>query len=184
VVVDPKRTRTAEHACEHVPIRPGTDAHLLLAMVHILFAEGLVDLGAAAAFVAGVDEVERLARDFSPEAVAPLCGIAPATIRRLARELAAAPGAAVYGRTGTCTQAFGTIASWMIDVLNVLTGNLDRPGGAMFPKPAAGAPNTAGAPRYGRKTRAGALAQPRAGAAGDLRRAAGRLPGRGDRDPW
>jgi len=155
VVVDPKRTRTAEHACEHVPIRPGADAHLLLAMVHTLFAEGLVDLGAAAAFVAGVDEVERLARDFTPEAVAPLCGIAPATIRRLARELAAAPSAAVYGRTGTCTQAFGTIASWMIDVLNVLTGNLDRPGGAMFPKPAAGAPNTAGAPRYGRKTRLG-----------------------------
>jgi anaerobic selenocysteine-containing dehydrogenase len=152
VVVDPKCTRTAEHACEHVPIRPGADAHLLLAMVHTLFAEGLVDLGAAAAFVAGVDEVERLARDFTPEAVAPLCGIAPATIRRLAHELAAAPNAAVYGRTGTCTQAFGTIASWMIDVLNVLTGNLDRPGGAMFPKPAAGAPNTAGAPRYGRKT--------------------------------
>jgi anaerobic selenocysteine-containing dehydrogenase len=155
VVVDPKRTRTAEHACEHVPIRPGADAHLLLAMAHTLFAEGLVDLGATAAFVAGVDEVERLARDFTPEAVAPLCGIAPATIRRLARELAAAPSAAVYGRTGTCTQAFGTIASWMIDVLNVLTGNLDRPGGAMFPKPAAGAPNTVGAPRYGRKTRLG-----------------------------
>jgi anaerobic selenocysteine-containing dehydrogenase len=155
VVVDPRRTRTAEHATEHVPIRPGADAPLLLAMAHTLFAEGLVDLGATAQFVAGVDEVERLARDFTPEAVAPLCGIAPATIRRLARELAAAPSAAVYGRTGTCTQAFGTIASWMIDVLNVLTGNLDRPGGAMFPKPAAGAPNTIGAPRYGRKTRLG-----------------------------
>jgi anaerobic selenocysteine-containing dehydrogenase len=155
VVVDPKRTRTAEHACEHVPIRPGADAHLLLAMAHTLFAEDLVDLGAAAAFVAGVDEVERLARDVTPEAVAPLCGIEPATIRRLARELAAAPSAAVYGRTGTCTQAFGTIASWMIDVLNVLTGNLDRPGGAMFPKPAAGAPNTVGPPRYGRTTRLG-----------------------------
>ncbi len=155
VVVDPKRTRTAERASEHVPIRPGTDAQFLMAMVHTLFAERLVDLGAAAEFVAGADVVEGLARDFTPEAVAPLCGIDAATIRRLARELAAAPSAAVYGRTGTCTQEFGTIASWLVDVLNVLTGNLDRPGGAMFPKPAAGAPNTLGTPRYGRQTRIG-----------------------------
>jgi anaerobic selenocysteine-containing dehydrogenase len=155
VVVDPKRTRTAERASEHVPIRPGTDAQFLMAMVHTLFAERLVDLGAVAEFVAGVDVVEGLARDFAPEAVAPLCGIGAATIRRLARELAAAPGAAVYGRTGTCTQEFGTIASWLVDVLNVLTGNLDRPGGVMFAKPAAGAPNTLGTPRYGRETRIG-----------------------------
>jgi anaerobic selenocysteine-containing dehydrogenase len=155
VVVDPKRTGTAERASEHLPIRPGTDAQFLMAMVHTLFAEGLVDLGGAAGFVVGVDVVEGLARELTPEAVAPLCGIDAATIRRLARELAAAPSAAVYGRTGTCTQEFGTIASWLVDVLNVLTGNLDRPGGAMFPKPAAGAPNTLGAPRYGRQTRIG-----------------------------
>jgi anaerobic selenocysteine-containing dehydrogenase len=155
VVVDPKRTRTAEHASEHVPVRPGTDAHLLMAMVHTLFAERLVDLGAAAEFVAGVEVLEELARGFAPEAVAALCGIGAATIRRLARELAAAPCAAVYGRTGTCTQEFGTLTSWLVDVLNVLTGNLDRPGGAMLAKPAAGAPNTLGAPRYGRETRIG-----------------------------
>src|SRR6266508_2814065 len=112
------------------PIRPGSDAQLLMAMVHTLFAERLVDLGRAAEFVAGVEVVEGLARDFTPEAVARLCGIDPVTIRRLARELAAAPAAAVYGRTGTCTQEFGTVASWLVDVLNVLTGNLDRPGGA------------------------------------------------------
>jgi anaerobic selenocysteine-containing dehydrogenase len=156
VVVDPKRTRTAERASEHVPIRPGTDAHLLMAMVHTLFAERLVDPGdGMRGFVAGVDMVEGLARDFTPEAVAPLCGIGADTIRRLARELAAAASAAVYGRTGTCTQEFGTITSWLVDVLNVLTGNLDRPGGAMFPKPAAGGPNTLGRPRYGRETRIG-----------------------------
>ena len=156
VVVDPSRTHTAERASEHVPIRPGTDAQLLMAMVHTLFAERLVDPGdGVREFVAGVDVVEGLARDFTPEAVAPLCGIDAATIRRLAWELAAAPGAVVYGRTGTCTQEFGTVASWLVDVLNVLTGNLDRPGGAMFPKPAAGAPNTLGAPRYGRQTRIG-----------------------------
>jgi anaerobic selenocysteine-containing dehydrogenase len=152
VVVDPNRTRTAAQASEHVPVRPGTDAQLLMAMVHTLFAEGLVELGAAAGLVAGVEVVEGLARDFPPEAVAPLCGVDAATIRRLARELAAAPSAAVYGRTGICTQEFGTLASWLVDVLNVLTGNLDRPGGAMFPKPAAGGANTAGAPRYGRQT--------------------------------
>jgi anaerobic selenocysteine-containing dehydrogenase len=155
VVVDPNRTRTAEHASEHVPIRPGTDALLLMAMVHTLFAERLVELGDATGFVAGVAVVEELARDFTPEAVAPLCGVDAATIRRLARELAAAESAAVYGRTGTCTQEFGTLTSWLIDVLNVLTGNLDRPGGAMFSKPAAGGANTAGAPRYGRELRIG-----------------------------
>jgi anaerobic selenocysteine-containing dehydrogenase len=155
VVVDPKRTRTAERASEHVAIRPGTDAQLLMAMVQVLFAERLVTLGGAEGFVVGVDVVEGLARDFTPEAVAPLCGVDAATIRRLARELAAAPSAAVYGRTGTCTQEFGTVASWLVDVLNLLTGNLDRPGGAMFCKPAAGGPNTLGAPRHGRETRIG-----------------------------
>jgi anaerobic selenocysteine-containing dehydrogenase len=156
VVVDPKRTHTAERASEHVPIRPGTDAQFLMAVVHTLFAERLVDPGdGLRGFVSGVDVVEGLARDFTPEAVAPLCGIGADTIRRLARELAAAPSAAVYGRTGTCTQEFGTITSWLVDVLNVLTGNLDRPGGAMFPKPAAGGPNTLGRPRYGRETRIG-----------------------------
>ncbi len=153
VVVDPKRTRTAERASEHVPIRPGTDALLLMAMVHTLFAERLVDPGdGARELVSGVDVVQGLARDFTPDAVAAPCGIDAGTIRRLARELATAPSAAVYGRTGTCTQEFGTITSWLVDVLNVLTGNLDRPGGAMFPKPAAGAPNTLGRPRYGRET--------------------------------
>jgi anaerobic selenocysteine-containing dehydrogenase len=153
VVVDPKRTRTAERASEHVPIRPGTDALLLMAMVHTLFAERLADPGdGVREFVSGVDVVEELAGDFPPDAVAARCGIDAGTIRRLARELAAAPTAAVYGRTGTCTQEFGTITSWLVDVLNVLSGNLDRPGGAMFPKPAAGAPNTLGRPRYGRAT--------------------------------
>jgi anaerobic selenocysteine-containing dehydrogenase len=155
VVVDPKRTRTAERASEHVAVRPGSDAQLLMAMVQVLFAERLVTLGGVEGFVAGVDVVEGLARDFTPEAVAPLCGVEAATIRRLARELAAAESAAVYGRTGTCTQEFGTLASWLVDVLNVLTGNLDRPGGAMFCKPAAGGPNTLGAPRHGRETRIG-----------------------------
>jgi anaerobic selenocysteine-containing dehydrogenase len=150
VVVDPKRTKTAEHASEHVPIRPGTDAQFLFGIVNVLFEEGLVDLGTAAEYVNGVDEVRAAAADFTPDAVSALCGIGADTIRRLARELAAAPTAAVYGRIGTCTQEFGTLASWLVDVINTLTGNLDRPGGAMWCKAAAGGGNTRGEGRVGR----------------------------------
>jgi anaerobic selenocysteine-containing dehydrogenase len=155
VVVDPKRTKTADMATEHVPIRPGGDALLLMAMVHVLFEDGLVDLGRLADLVDGVDEVRRVATDFTPEAVAPVTGIDAATIRRLAHELAAAGKAAVYGRIGTCTQEFGTLASWLVDVLNVLTGNLDEPGGAMFAKAATGGPTMRGTPGKGRGFRTG-----------------------------
>jgi anaerobic selenocysteine-containing dehydrogenase len=151
VVVDPRRSRTAELADEHVPIRPGTDALLLFAMVHVLFAEGLVDLGHVAPHVAGLEVVEELAADFAPEAVAPPTGVDAEVIRRLARDLAAAPRGAVYGRIGTTTQAFGTVASWLVDVLNALTGNLDREGGAMFPLPATAPPDS----RSRRETRVG-----------------------------
>ena len=155
VVVDPRRTRTAREADEHHFIRPGTDALLLIALVHVLFDEGLEDLGALAPYVAGADDVRDLAAGFAPEEVADTCGIAAGEIRRMARELAAAPSAAVYGRIGTTTQRFGTTASWLVDVLNVLTGNLDRPGGAMFPRPAAGSPNTSGEPGRGRGAQLG-----------------------------
>jgi anaerobic selenocysteine-containing dehydrogenase len=155
VVVDPRRSRTAEEADEHLFIRPGTDAQFLFAIAHTLFAEGLVSLGDVGDHVNGLDDVERLARDFSPDAVAPVCGIDADTIRRTSRELAAAPRAAVYARIGTCTQEFGTLASWLVDVLNCLTGNLDRAGGAMFTKPAAGSANTGGAPGTGRGVRFG-----------------------------
>src|SRR5205807_9470930 len=92
----------------------------------------------------GLDEIPVLAQPFTPEAVAPVCGVPADEIRRVARELAAAERATVYGRIGTTTQEFGTLASWLVDVLNVLTGNLDRPGGAMFTMAAAGARNTIG----------------------------------------
>jgi anaerobic selenocysteine-containing dehydrogenase len=137
VVIDPRRTETAKIASEHHFIRPATDAAFLLALVHTLFDEGLVDLGAAAALVGGLDAVEAAAREFAPESVADYCGIAAAEIRRIARELAAAESAACYGRLGTCVQEFGTLASWGCDLVNVLTGNLDRAGGVMFTTPAA-----------------------------------------------
>jgi len=155
VVIDPYRTRTAQEADEHHFIRPGHDAHFLFALVHTLFEEELVAPGKLADHIAGLEEVRILAEPFTPERVATTCGIAATTIREIARELAAAPRAAVYGRIGTCTQAFGTLSSWLVDVLNVLTGNLDREGGAMFPKAAAGSRNATGTPGYGRGVRFG-----------------------------
>ena len=127
-VIDPSRTRTAEMADCHLAPRPGTDAALL-------FAEGLTspDLGGIAAHVTGVEQVRALAADFPPTAVAPYCGVTVDDIRDLARSIAAAPRCAVYGRIGTSTVEFGTLGSWLVDVINILTGNLDRPGGAMFP---------------------------------------------------
>jgi anaerobic selenocysteine-containing dehydrogenase len=155
VVVDPRRTRTAEIADEHLFIRPGTDALLLFSLLHVLFDEGLAAPGALADLSEGLDDVRALAAGFAPEDAGPACGIEPETIRRIARELAGAERAAVYGRIGTCTQQFGTMASWLVDVLNVVTGNLDRPGGAMFSKPAAGAANTRGVPGKGRGVKLG-----------------------------
>jgi anaerobic selenocysteine-containing dehydrogenase len=150
VVVDPRRTQTAEVASQHLAIRPGTDPLLLMALVNVLAADGLIGLDHLEPHVTGVDQVVGLAEPFTPEAVAPATGLEPEEIRGLARELAAAPSACVYGRIGTTTAEFGTLTSWLVDVLNVLTGNLDRPGGAMFATAAAGAANTRGTPRYGR----------------------------------
>ncbi len=137
VVIDPRRSETADLADEHHFIRPGADAALLLAMIHALFEEDRVDLGRCGDFANGLDEVRERVAPYTPERVAARCGIDAETIRRLARELAEADAAVVYGRMGTCCQRFGTLACWAIDLLNVLTGNLDRPGGAMFARPAA-----------------------------------------------
>ena len=153
VVVDPRRSRTAEVASRHLAIRPGADPFLLMALVNVLAADGLVDTGAAGEWLAGLDDVLALAEPFTPEAVADATGLAAADIRTLARDLAAAGSACVYGRIGTTTATYGTLTSWLVDVLNTLTGNLDRAGGAMFAKAAAGAANTRGTPRTGRAVR-------------------------------
>lgn len=150
IVVDPRRTETAEIASRHLTIRPGGDAFLMLGMVHTLFAEQLVRLGRIGEHVAGVEALREAIGPFSPEAVAARCGIEAGNIRQLARELARAERAAVYGRLGTCTQAYGSLASWLIDVLNVITGHLDEPGCAMFAKSAAFSANTEGKPGIGK----------------------------------
>ncbi|MGE0484049.1 MAG: molybdopterin-dependent oxidoreductase [Gammaproteobacteria bacterium] len=134
VVVDPRRTRTAEHADRHLAIRPGTDAPWLLALVHVILAEGLARPGRLAEFTSGLDGLAARVADFTPEAVADLCDIPAATTRTVARELAAAPRAVVYARIGTHANRFGTLAAWATEVLNVITGNLDRAGGVMFPR--------------------------------------------------
>jgi anaerobic selenocysteine-containing dehydrogenase len=142
VVVDPRRTRTAEEADEHHFIQPGTDALLLAAMACTMVEEGLDAPAEVAEHFNGLDEVRALVREFTPEAVAGACGIDADEIRRMARELAAAERGCVYARIGTCTQEFGTHASWLVDVLNALTDNLDREGGAMFTRAAAGQKNS------------------------------------------
>ncbi|MCC6998977.1 MAG: molybdopterin-dependent oxidoreductase [Deltaproteobacteria bacterium] len=136
VVVDPRRSETAALADQHVAIRPGTDALLLLALVHTLFADGLVAPAGLAGFTDGIDAVRQLAQPFSPDAVAARTGVPAAITRALARDFAAAPAAVCHGRSGVTAQEHGALTCWLINVVNILTGNLDRPGGAMFGKPA------------------------------------------------
>jgi anaerobic selenocysteine-containing dehydrogenase len=150
VVIDPRRTRTAEHADEHHFIRPGTDSLALFSLVHVMFSEGLADPGPITELCEGIGDVETLAAGFEPERVEGACGIPAEELRRMARELAAAERAAVYGRIGTTVQEFGTLSSWLVDVLNVISGSFDKPGGAMFTKAAAAQRNSVGQSGRGR----------------------------------
>ena len=136
VVIDPRRTETAELADRHLFIRPGTDAPLLAALLHVLFEERLIAPGRLADFTNSIDTVRDLVTGFSPGEVASVTGIPADDIVRLAREFAAAPSAVCYGRLGVSTQEFGGLCQWLINLLNIVTGNLDRPGGAMFTTPA------------------------------------------------
>ena len=134
IVLDPRRTETAEKADQHVFIRPGTDAALLLAMVHVLFAENLVKLGRLRAN--GLDELRRASTQWTPERAAQITGVSAADIRELARALATTKRAVLYGRIGVCTQEFGGLAAWLCYAINALTGHLDEVGGLMFTTPA------------------------------------------------
>jgi len=137
VVVDPRRTETASHADQHIPIRPGFDALLLLAVLQVIFEEGRTRLGHLDRCTDGLADLRDAARRFPPERVAGRIGIRAEEIRALARDFATAPSAVAYGRVGTCTQEFGGLTAWLITALNAVTGNLDRPGGSMFATPAA-----------------------------------------------
>ena len=136
VLIDPRYNETARLADEHLFIRPGTDVLLLLSLLHVIFDEQLTRIGHLAAFTNNVETVSYLVAEFAPERVASITGIDANRIRKLAREFAAAESAVCYGRIGVSTQEFGGVCQWLINVLNIVTGNLDRAGGAMFTLPA------------------------------------------------
>lgn len=150
VVVDPRRTETAAKADEHIFIRPGHDPLFLLALLHTIFDEELVSLRNVADFTDGIDTIGEQVKEFSPESVAARLEMEAGTIRRIAREFAGAKRAVAYGRIGTSTQEFGGLATWLINVLNTVTGNLDREGGAMFPLPAIDTVSTGSPGKMGR----------------------------------
>jgi len=136
VLIDPRRTETAEVASEHHFITPGSDALFLLGVLNTLFTEDLARPRRLAAFITGLEEVARDIARFTPEFAAEHTGISATTIRRIARELAQAEAAICYGRMGVSTQAYGALNQWLIQLINIATGNLDRPGGSMFTLPA------------------------------------------------
>lgn len=134
VVVDPRRSETAAMADQHVFVRPGGDAALLFGMLNTLFSEGLTRDSHLP--VEGLDEVRTAVASFTAEAMSPLCAVPAGQIRQLARDFAAAPSAVCYGRMGVSTQAFGTLCHWVVQLINLVTGNLDRVGGALCTEPA------------------------------------------------
>lgn len=136
IVVDPRRTETAALASEHLAIHPGTDALLLAAMIRTILKERGARLGRLESFTEGLELIERNVEPFSPDRVAEPTRIPAERIRSLALRFADAEPAVAYGRIGVCTQEFGGLSAWLINVLNTITGNLDRAGGAMFTKPA------------------------------------------------
>ena len=150
VVIDPRRTETAELASEHHFITPGTDALFLLGILNTLFSEDLVRPRQLAPFVTGLEEVALDIRHFTPEFAADHTGISAADIRRIARELAAAEAAICYGRLGVSVQAYGGLNQWLIQLINIATGNLDRPGGSLFTLPAVDQVNNTGPGGFGR----------------------------------
>lgn len=137
ILIDPRRTETARAADQHLFIRPGTDAFLFLGMLHTLFDEGLIETGRLKGNIDDIAQIQLIASDYSPEVVSPMTGISANQIRELARKLAYTPRASLFGRMGTSTQEFGTLATWLIYVLNIVTNHMDERGGLMFTKPAA-----------------------------------------------
>lgn len=136
VVIDPRRNETAKAAHEHHFVRPGTDAFVLLALLNVIFAERRERPGRLADVYEGLAELREIAARFAPERIAEHSGIDAATLRSLARAFSDAPRAVAYGRVGLSTQAFGGLCQWLVNALNAVTGNLDEPGGAMWPMPA------------------------------------------------
>jgi anaerobic selenocysteine-containing dehydrogenase len=136
VVIDPRRTETAAIADQHLFIKPGSDVLMLLAMLQVVFSEKLQTLGTVAEFTTGIDEIESLVEEYTPEKIAGATGIDPETLKTLVRDFCSAKSASCYGRIGVSTQQYGTLSQWLITVFNIVTGNMDIAGGTMFSKPA------------------------------------------------
>lgn len=135
VLIDPRRTETADKVDEHLFIKPGSDFFLLAAMVNVMFADSHIRLRHLGEMVEGLCELKKAVELFTPEAVADITGVAADKIRELARDFASASHAACYGRIGACVQEFGGLSTWLLHAINVITGNLDHPGGMMFSNP-------------------------------------------------
>jgi anaerobic selenocysteine-containing dehydrogenase len=138
IVIDPRRTETAEIADQHLFIRPGTDAWLLMAMLNTLFAEDLISTGHLTDLLVGVDQVRSACVSFTPELAEQRTGVAAEQIRQLARDMASTEGAVCYGRMGVSVQVYGTLCQWAIQMINILTSSLDVRGGMMASSPAFG----------------------------------------------
>lgn len=134
VVVDPRRSETAAIADQHIFVRPGQDAALLFGILNTLFEEGLTRTSHLP--IAGINEVRAAVAAFTAEAMSARCGVPAETIRQLARDFAAADKAVCYGRMGVSTQVFGTLCQWVVQLINLVTGNLDRVGGVLCTEPA------------------------------------------------
>ncbi len=145
VVIDPRYTETSALADQHIYIRPGTDAFMLMAFINEMFANNWVTPGHLADSIDGLAELRAAVLNYTADSTASITGVEANTLRRLVSEYCAAPTAAAYGRIGLCTQEYGTLASWLVDVISLLAGKLDVPGGMMFPRPATSAPGP-GAP--------------------------------------
>ena len=151
VVVDPRRSKTAENSDEWVSIRPGTDGLFMAALANVMFAEGLVKVEPRiASMMNGLEEFRTAVAPFTPEHVTKATGVPAEDIVRIAREMCAAPTCAVYGRIGVNTVEFGATNAWLVNALSIITGNFDKRGGDMFTTPAAGSATTRGAAGKGK----------------------------------
>ncbi len=136
IVIDPRFTETSKIANQHFHIKPGTDAFLLLALIHVIFEENLTQVGHLKNHLNGWKTIKEIATQYPPEKIADITGIKAEDIQQLARQFAAAKTAVCYGRLGLSTQEFGGLCQWLVNVLNCITGNLDAEGGALFTLPA------------------------------------------------
>ncbi|MCK5400132.1 MAG: molybdopterin-dependent oxidoreductase [Flavobacteriaceae bacterium] len=136
VVVDPRFTETSKLASQHHYIKPGTDAFLLLALIHVVFEKKLETKGHLKDHLNGWDTIKSLVKAYPPEKIANIVGIDAKAITELALKFATSKTAVCYGRLGLSTQEFGGLCQWLVNVLNCITGNLDTEGGALFTKPA------------------------------------------------